>query len=127
MKLIRIFVFALICAAGATYAEDAIKQPTPGEAKQLIDGGKGMVLDVREPDEFAQGHLKVARNVPLSELKAGKIPADLPKDKTLYLHCREGNRAKIAAKILNDKGYDAVPMVESYEDLSDKGGFEKSK
>lgn len=119
MKIICSLFLIFGCALNFTAQSEEIK-PAPAipEAKKNVDEGKAVVLDVREKDEFNKGHLTGARNVPLSQLKAGEIPADLPKDKPIYTHCMEGNRAKVAAKILNEKGYDAQPMVVDYDDLA---------
>lgn len=119
MKLIAALLMTFCCLIALnSYAEEAIKA-APGipEAKKNVDDGKATVLDVREKSDFDAGHLTGVRNVPLSQLKAGNIPADLPKDKTIYTHCMKGGAAKAAAKILNDNGYSAEPMVVNYEDL----------
>jgi hydroxyacylglutathione hydrolase len=67
------------------------------EAKQAIESG-AIVIDVREPAEYASGHLPNARSVPLGELadRAGELPRDVP----LVLHCGHGERALSAASLL---------------------------
>lgn len=61
------------------------------------------IMDVREPNEYKNGFIPGAVNVPLSQLSA-RINA-LPKDKPLYLYCQSGMRSKQAARILAKKGY----------------------
>jgi len=50
------------------------------------------ILDVREVDEFAQGHIKTAQNLPLSELT--EQISDLEKDKNYYVICHSGARSQ---------------------------------
>ncbi|WP_454967882.1 rhodanese-like domain-containing protein [Gemella sanguinis] len=62
------------------------------------------LIDVRTPIEFQRGHIKNAKNIPLSEL-ANFTPIA---DKTIYVICHSGARSKIAAKKLKKKGYDVI-------------------
>ncbi|MCF4964105.1 MULTISPECIES: rhodanese-like domain-containing protein [unclassified Streptococcus] len=62
------------------------------------------LLDVRTPTEFRRGHIKNAKNVPLTEIGA-YTPAT---NETLYVICHSGVRSKIAAKKLKKKGYDVI-------------------
>jgi rhodanese-related sulfurtransferase len=61
------------------------------------------IMDVREPNEYKNGFIPGAVNVPLSQLSA-RINA-LPKDKPLYLYCQSGMRSKQAARVLAKRGY----------------------
>ena len=62
------------------------------------------LLDVRTPMEFRRGHIKNAKNVPLTE-----ISSYTPTTKeTLYVICHSGVRSKMAAKKLKKKGYDVI-------------------
>lgn len=60
-----------------------------------------LLVDVREADEFRNGHIPGAVNEPLS----GIANTALPKDKPLYLYCLRGTRSKRAACILKKMGY----------------------
>ena len=60
-----------------------------------------ILVDVREVDEFASGHIPNAVNEPLSTIKQ----TTLPKDKPLFLYCLRGTRSKRAARILKNLGY----------------------
>jgi hydroxyacylglutathione hydrolase len=63
-----------------------------------------VVLDVRQPTEFADGHVKDARNIPLSALTDPASMADLEEEQNLYVHCAGGYRSLIAASLLKRQG-----------------------
>lgn len=79
---------------------DAIKQ-------DVADGAQ--LLDVRTPEEFSEGHIKEAVNLPLQQIQAGEEPR-VDKDSTLYVYCRSGNRSAQAAAILRDGGYNVKDL-----------------
>jgi len=78
-----------------------------GELKALLDGGDEVTLvDVREPYEYAEGHLPGARLAPLATVP-GLLDA-LPRDVPVYLVCAVGARSGRAAAWLSQQGVDAV-------------------
>lgn len=80
------------------------------EAVRLINREKGVLIDVAEPSEFAQGHAAGARNVPLGSIDGSR---DLPSNKTLPLlvMCPTGMRARRAAGLLRKAGYQKALAV----------------
>ncbi len=80
------------------------------EAVRLINREKGVLIDVGEPAEYAQGHATGARNVPFGELEGSK---ELPSNKTLpvILMCPSGARAGRAAALLRKAGYEKAVSV----------------
>lgn len=65
-----------------------------------------MFIDVREPSEFAMGHVKGAVNIPPSMLMAGaKQLEGVPKDTELVLYCHSGSRSNVSINILRSMGY----------------------
>ena len=66
-----------------------------------------IVLDVREPDEFAAGHIPAAQNKPLSVLQQADF-SELSKEVKYIIICRSGNRSQTASEILVDEGYEVV-------------------
>ena len=67
-----------------------------------------LIVDVRRPDEFAEGHIAGAVNVP-NETIEDEVPEALPdKEQTLLVYCRSGNRSKEASQKLADMGYTNV-------------------
>jgi rhodanese-related sulfurtransferase len=75
------------------------------EAVRLINREKAVLIDVSEPEEFAQGHAPGARNVPLKSLQGAK---ELPSNKQLplVLMCSTGARAARAASELRKLGHE---------------------
>jgi rhodanese-related sulfurtransferase/transcriptional regulator with XRE-family HTH domain len=72
----------------------------PTEAQALIAGGGVDVIDVRDPRDWASGHVPGARNVPLDDLKARP---SLPQDRVLFI-CARGMRSQTAAKLAEREG-----------------------
>lgn len=67
------------------------------------------LIDVREPEEYAAGHVPSARPLPLSALPQATGP--LPHDRTVYVICASGNRSRRAASLLRERGLDAVSVA----------------
>jgi rhodanese-related sulfurtransferase len=64
-----------------------------------------VVLDVRKPTEFADGHVKDALNIPLNDLSDPLNMAALEEDQNVYVHCQGGYRSVIAASLLKRQGF----------------------
>jgi SulP family sulfate permease len=77
---------------------------------QLRDGNPPIVIDVREPREYSQGHIPQAELVPLPKLLS-KAPT-LPKDSPLVFVCRGGRRSTRAAYLLSQRGYDNIAVLQ---------------
>lgn len=83
-------------------APETVPQVDPAEAAQLLAGG-ALLLDVREPEEWAAGHAPAAVHVPLGELD----PSAVPGDRIVVAVCRSGRRSDQAAARLAAAGVDA--------------------
>jgi rhodanese-related sulfurtransferase len=82
---------------------------TVHDLKAALDGAGPagpVVIDVREPYEYAEGHVPGAELVPLASVpqRLGDLPADQP----IYLVCAVGGRSAQAASFLSARGVDAV-------------------
>lgn len=98
-------------------AKQVIKEVDHAGAQALMDGN-AIVLDVREPAEVANGHLKGATNLPrgVLEFKVNEHPATKDKDATYLVYCRTGGRSALACQTLQRMGYGNVHSL--------AGGFE---
>ncbi len=64
------------------------------------------LLDVREPDEYAAGHIPGITLIPMGEVAARL--AELPRDKEIIVTCRTGNRSSQVADLLREQGFTNV-------------------
>ncbi len=68
-----------------------------------------IILDVRNPDEYASGHMPSSLNIPLGQLPE-KLE-DLKKYVTIYVHCKMGGRAQRAAELLRSSGFTNIVCI----------------
>ena len=69
-----------------------------------------VMLDVRTPEEFAEGHIPRALLIPMQELE--KRLSEVPKDRQAYVYCRSGVRSVKASEILAKAGFTRIENVE---------------
>ena len=81
---------------------------TTEEVKEILDNKNEnyVLIDVREDDEFNEGHIPGAVNIPLGNITS----VDYSKDKTLIVYCKSGNRSNEAAIKLKNMGYNVKDM-----------------
>lgn len=65
-----------------------------------------VIIDVRTPEEYAEGHIKGAVLIPVQELE--QRMAEVPRDRQVYVYCRSGRRSAKAAAMLAKHGFDRV-------------------
>ncbi len=82
------------------------KAVNPGEATLLINRENAIVLDVREPDEFAAGHIPDAVNIPVSKLAERIQELDKYRSRPLVVCCLSGMRAGRACSALKKQGFE---------------------
>ncbi len=84
-------------------------QPDPGrpsEARMLFERGEATLLDVRTVQEFNEGHVAGAVNIPVQVLR--ERMNELPKDQTVVVYCRSGKRSAAAKQLLDAAGFSRV-------------------
>ena len=81
-----------------TLFKKAYRVVGPGEAQEALQRG-AVLLDVREPHEWQNGHAPKARHIPLGSLPARM--GELPHNREIYVVCRTGARSARAAKLLS--------------------------
>lgn len=79
------------------------------ELAALSPADGALVLDVRNDDEWARGHISNAVLIPLPELSARL--AEIPRDRTIIVHCQHGGRSAVAAATLDAFGFDDVHQL----------------
>ncbi|SDN66769.1 sulfurtransferase TusA family protein [Alkalicoccus daliensis] len=99
---------------------------TNAELQEQLDREDPIVLDVREPAEFAFGHIPGAVSIPLGELEART--GELASEKEIIIICRTGSRSDFAAKQLAEKGFpnvkNAVQGMSEWEGTTEQSKME---
>jgi len=83
----------------------------PAAAVQLINREKAVVVDVCQPDEFAQGHIVGSRNIPLADLEAKLAGTVKNKSLPLILVCQSGMRSGRAVAIAKKLGFEQAQSL----------------
>ena len=109
-----VFILALVPGGRGAVANEkpVLKTVTPEEASALIeqngDGSGFMILDVRTPDEFNEGHIANAVNIDYySDSFRGDLDR-LDKEKTYLLYCRSGSRSGRVLPLMGELGFERV-------------------
>lgn len=87
-----------------------IKEVTPAQAQEMLQGGEAVLIDVREPYEYQEVRAVGAKLIPLGSV-AGRLN-ELPKDKDILMICRSGARSAQAAMVALASGYERVYNVQ---------------
>jgi len=93
-------------------AENVLSGDMPLADWLELDHTQAVLLDVREPDEFAAGHVPRTVNLPLSQLRARHV--ELPRDREIWICCGVGQRAYYATRFLAQHGYRARNLSGGY-------------
>ena len=88
----------------------------PVDLQPIIEEG-ALLVDVRTPGEFAQGHVKGSVNIPL-DLVSSKIP-EFKNPKNIVVFCRSGNRSSQAKAILEQHGFTNVINGGTWQDVKE--------
>ncbi len=86
-----------------------IEQIDPDELAGRLESDDMLVLDVRDEDEFAEGHIPGSIHLPYGELPDRL--GELPRDRAIAAICSGGKRSGLAASILQREGFERVVHV----------------
>jgi sulfur-carrier protein adenylyltransferase/sulfurtransferase len=92
-------------------------------ARELLDSSEPpLLVDVREPDEWSEGHVPAAIHVPRGNLESRIERAAPDRARPIVLYCQSGNRSAFAAKTLEELGYEnVVSLSGGYTDWKRNG------
>jgi len=91
----------------------AAPTPDPKELVRMVKAGEAVLVDVREPGEWAAGHAKGAIHIPLATIRMKADPRSpechpaLKNAKPVVLHCASGARSNMATGVLREFGHEA--------------------
>ena len=100
-------VAASVGLVGCSSGSDTASVTTIGasELVEVVSDPDVVILDVRTPAEYAQGHVPGSVNIDVSSPTFAEDIAELPKDTTYVVYCRSGNRSADAAAQMADAGF----------------------
>jgi rhodanese-related sulfurtransferase len=113
MRFIKITFFVALagivftCSDQLQIQHSSITNLTPAAFEEMIKMD-GILLDVRTPNEFNEGHLENALAMDYYNDDFEKRSMELPKDKAVYVYCKAGSRSSSASKTLIDQGQTQV-------------------
>ncbi len=112
VALLVVSVALLGCSQEEKYVHASYVNLTVEEAFELIKKNYGnesfVILDVRTPEEFAEGHIKGAINIDFYSPDFKRKLNELDRNKTYLVYCRTGHRSSIAAQMMVELGFKHV-------------------
>ncbi|MGF1776053.1 rhodanese-like domain-containing protein [Vibrio nomapromontoriensis] len=112
MKRTLSTLLAALCLASVSFNGLATERAQQGW--QLIEQG-AMLVDVRTPQEFVDGHIDNSVNYPLSEIE--KHFSHVDKSTSIVLYCRSGNRSGQAYRYLQSQGFTQLHNAGGLEEM----------
>jgi len=100
-------------------ASNALRGDNPLADWGQLGSDGAFLLDVRDPNEFEEGHIPGAVNLPLNEIRSRM--AELPRDREIWVYCGVGQRAYYATRILIQNGYKVKNLaggMHTYQQIS---------
>ena len=112
----NIYLVAVVLLSGGALLIPALiprgNRASTLQVTQLINRGKTVVIDVRDAAEFANGHLRDAKNLPLADLGKRIGELDKLKGRSVVVVCQSGARADKAVRQLKAAGFDDVVVLD---------------
>lgn len=104
-------------------AQSDVEVLSPGDFIAAAEADSAaVILDVRQPDEYAAGHLADAVNLDwLNPSEFSEGMARLDKDRTYYIYCRSGRRSNAAASKMKREGFRVFDMKGGYLQWTGEG------
>jgi rhodanese-related sulfurtransferase len=108
----NVWLILIAVASGAMLLWPTVRRAVHGggevgtlEATQLINRRDAVILDVREPGEYAAGHLPNAKHIPLAQLASRMKELEKFKERPIVITCASGNRSGSALSLLKKNGF----------------------
>ncbi len=109
----RNFLFLMVIMSFLVSCAEAGEKPiTELSSEDLEDA---VLVDVRTPEEFAEGHLEGALNYNWYDEEFTRQMESVGKDQKIYVYCKIGGRSASAAKYLDSLGYKVIDLTGGYD------------
>lgn len=111
-KIIILLILSLFMVTGCSYNEVESKMISTKEVNDIVENFENeedtFIIDVRELNEYEEGHLINSINIPLSIIESINDVPEISKDSKIIVYCRSGSRSKSAQTRLINMGYTNV-------------------
>ncbi|QYF95002.1 rhodanese-like domain-containing protein [Massilia sp. PAMC28688] len=112
----NIFLVIIVVASGVGLLLPALSprgaRVSPQDVVIRMNRGKNVVVDIRTAEEFAKGHLRDAKNIPLADFSSRIGELEKSKGKSIVVVCQTGARADKAVRQLQAAGFDDVVALD---------------
>ncbi|MFD0991457.1 rhodanese-like domain-containing protein [Mariniflexile jejuense] len=117
MKQLILLIYFFISISGFSCKETTVQNQvsvvTPTEANKVLQDKAIQIIDVRTPSEFAEGHIKNAKNIDFMASPSFTTNINtLDKEKPILVYCRSGKRSNESVKILLNAGFTKIYDLE---------------
>lgn len=106
-----VVVLTMLVWGPLTQLLHGVQHVTTAEAIRLLNHEKGLLVDVREPDEYRGGHIPNALSLPLSGLATGLKQIEKHMARPIIVCCRTSQRSARAAVALRKHGFASVQVL----------------
>lgn len=106
-------LFAVLLLCPAAWAQDVSREAL---ARRMASHAAPLLLDVRTPKEYGEGHLAGALNIPVEDVAARHGVLGVPHDREVVVYCKSGKRAARARDTLQSLGYTNVRLLDGSAD-----------
>lgn len=108
--VVTIMLLAFVTGCGGAEATQGGFDVNVDEALRLWQDKEAIIIDVRTPQEYQEGHIPEAPLIPLNQLESRM--SEVPKDQKVLLICRSGNRSNQGTNLLRSKGFDNIHNID---------------
>ncbi len=99
--MLLVFQLSLI----SCFAQEKFTSQNNADFQKTIADTAVLLIDVRTPEEFTEGHIPDAVNINVNDQNFDRKVKELPKTKAVAVYCRSGKRSKAAARKLTQQGF----------------------
>ena len=109
VKIVAAIIMLSSCNNNQAQQSVSVKENVDAKTfKELVDAGKGIILDVRTPEEVSEGFINNASTINLYDDDFNAKINLIQKDKQIYVYCKSGGRSSEAAELLKKNGFSKI-------------------